>query len=89
MNDDPTPVTSAARVFGWLLTVFGGLWVLLTGGCTLTLMTVMAGEVGRDLNAGMQMFLMYLVIGAVCVAPGAGLLIWGLLLLRKPREPRA
>jgi hypothetical protein len=82
---DPSP---AARIFGWLLTVLGGLWVLLTGGCTLTLMAAMAGEAGGDFGSGAGLLGIYLLIGAVCLAPGAGLLIWGLGLLRRARRER-
>jgi hypothetical protein len=75
----------AARVFGWLLSLLGGLWVLLTGGCTLTLMAAMAGEAAKDASI-LPLLLIYLLIGAVCSAPGLGLTIWGLVLLRR-RKP--
>ena len=74
-----------SRVFGWLLTILGGLWVLLTGGCTLTMILAMAGEIAHNPGASLALVGTYLLIGAVCVAPGAGLLIWGLYLLRRPK----
>lgn len=75
----------ARRFFGWMLTVLGGLWVLLTGGCTLTLTGIMASEMGGNFTDDARMLLVYLALGAVFVAPGAGLLIWGLALLRRRR----
>lgn len=80
--------SAGRRIFGWMLTVLGGLWVLLTGGCTLTLMAAMAGEAGGDFSSGAGLLGIYLLIGAFCLAPGAGLLIGGLALLRRPGRER-
>lgn len=72
MSDSP-----GVRVFGWLLVVLGGLWVLLAGGCTLAFMGM--GSSGGDV----QTALTFLGIGAVCILPGAGLLYGGSVILRK------
>lgn len=71
------------RVFGWLLALLGGLWVLLAGGCTLAFVTSVAMSGPNDGNV--QTALVFLGIGAVCILPGAGLLFgaWAILHKRK------
>lgn len=74
---------TAKRVFGWLLIVFGGLWVLLTGGCTLAFLGMGLSEAkGGD----MSVLLTFLGLGAVCILPGAALVYGGWVILRKPRR---
>ncbi len=60
-------------VFGWLLTLLGGLWLVLAGGCTLVFV---AGDASGAA--------LYLGIGAVCVAPGAVMLWLGLKMGKNP-----
>jgi hypothetical protein len=78
---DPYQPSPGMRVFGWLLGLLGGLWVLLTGGCTLTFL--IGGLSNGAGNGDMQAALLFLAIGAVCILPGAGLLFGAWAILRK------
>ena len=77
--------------FGFLLILIGGLWVALTGACTLFYGFMGAqGVFARDPEShayGWMFLVPAIVIGAISIAPGAGILIIGLLLARKPKDP--
>ncbi len=74
MRNDPNPVLIA---LGWLLAVFGGVWTLLAGGCTLFfLATGIAGMAQNGSAATAGMIPLVLVLGAVGIVPGA-LITWG------------
>lgn len=77
------PASTIGRTFGWLLLVLGGLWTVLTGGCTGVFL--LASLTSRSEGA----IPFELVLGAVCMSPGAVcLLIAWLLLRRPPRRPK-
>jgi hypothetical protein len=69
------------RIFGWVLALVGGLWVLLSGGCTLAFLV--GGLAGGGGSGDLQLAMTFAAIGAVCILPGAGLLYGGWTILRK------
>ena len=72
------------KIVGWLLIVVGGLWVLLTGGCTLAfLQSVFLQHSGSNAASGA---LPFLVIGAFCIAPGAAVLWLGVHMVRRNKR---
>lgn len=83
MTDPSYRPSPAMGVFGWLLAVLGGLWVLLAGGCTLAFTGSMLGAGMRQGNAETAM--LFLGLGAICILPGAGLLVGAWAILRKRR----
>jgi hypothetical protein len=87
MTDSPNPVLVSV---GWLLVVFGGLWTLLAGGCTLFFVVEgllpMMGAKTSEIGAGLEGLPMFLMVGAVCVAPGVAMLLGGLAILRGQRR---
>jgi hypothetical protein len=75
-----SPVKTAV---GWMLLVLGGLWLLLTGGCSLVYLgSILSNSDMNDLPST-------LVICAVAVAPGVALLWGGTALLRAGRKAAA
>jgi hypothetical protein len=77
---EPYEPSVGMRVFGWLLALLGGLWVLLAGGCTLAFLGMGASDAS---HGDLSVLLTFLGIGAVCILPGAGLLFGGWVILRK------
>ncbi len=73
-------------VFGWLLIMVGGLWVLLTGGCTLAFIQTGLLNGSSSAMAGVWVFL---VIGLFCVAPGAAVLWLGVAMVRRKPDTDA
>ena len=70
---------------GWVLIVAGGLWLLLTGGCTLFSFWMLLGMAAGPTNANLSGLFTFVVIAVIAMAPGA-LLVWGgLRLARGPR----
>ena len=76
-----TPST-VRELIGWLLLLLGALWVLFTGGCTL--MFVAPTTFSSRSNGA----LVFLTIGAFCIAPGVGLLWLGGHMVRSERRGR-
>jgi hypothetical protein len=66
--------SAVARAFGWLLVVLGGLWALLTGGCTLVLLASSVQSLASPEGGSAAAFILF--VGAACMAPG-GLMLWG------------
>ena len=88
MSAPPTPPTpSGSRrspvmvALGWLLVILGGLWTALAGLCTGAFVVMGAGNRGV---AGV--WVGFLVIGAICIAPGAAMLFGGVIVLREQRR---
>lgn len=79
-SDRPSP---GARVFAYILLVVGGLWILLSGGCTLTVLGMGLSDLR---NGEIGTLLTFLMIGAVCILPGIGLFYGGLVILRKRKR---
>ncbi len=72
-----SPVQTAV---GWLLIALGGLWLVLTGGCSLVYLgSILSNSDMNDLPGT-------LVVCAIAVAPGV-VLLWAGLHLRQPRKP--
>ena len=75
-----SPVKTA---FGWLLVCLGGVWLLLTGGCTLYSVGSLVWNLVRfpdgDVVGGL---LIILVVGGLCIAPGAGMFWLGRKMLK-------
>jgi hypothetical protein len=70
----PSPVTKA---MGGLLILLGGLWVLLTGGCTLYFVaSAIQSTISFPSSSGGGGVAFFVVIGVVCIAPGVAA-IWG------------
>jgi len=68
--------SAGTRIFAYILLVLGGLWILLSGGCTLVFLGM--GSSGEEAAT-----LLPLGIGAVCILPGIGLFYGGWVILRK------
>lgn len=78
---EPSPVSKAGAL---LLIVLGGLWVLLTGGCTVYFLANSIQSLARYHGAfNPTAFILFLAIGAACTAPGAGMLVVAMLILRR------
>jgi hypothetical protein len=76
-----SPVTNA---IGWLLVVLGGLWLVLTGGCTLLWAGAVVVAAFQTPSGGLdQSALTVAAIGAVCIAPGAVMFWLGRRLLKR------
>ncbi len=85
MSDQHSPIAVAT---GWFLVILGGLWVLLTGGCTLavtasSILSFVKSPSLTDMGPAPSL----LAIGAVCIAPGAVMFWLGLRMLRRTRPP--
>jgi hypothetical protein len=76
----------AARFFGWLLIVMGGLITLLCGGCTLLMVGVGFAGMTSQPGALMGWMLMVGMFGGLPTAAGIALVWVGWLLVRKPRQ---
>ncbi len=81
MSERQFPVVTIA---GWGLVLLGGLWVLLTGGCTLMVVVSSIANAIRYPSSGSGSAA-FLVIGAICIAPGVGMLWLGVKTIRKSR----
>jgi hypothetical protein len=84
MTDQPSPVLKA---LGWMLTVLGGLWLALTGGCTLLFAGASVWSLITSHNDG-GMLAVSLFVGAVCVAPGI-VMFWGGRTILRAQAPRS
>ena len=77
----------SGRAVGWVLLVMGGLWVLLSGGCTLFsfwLILAMGQTHGEQMRPSDLVALAGLILFAlVCIAPGIGLVWAGRVLLKR------
>jgi hypothetical protein len=78
---------STRRALGWMLSVFGVLWLLVTGGCTLFSFYLIIGlsQVqggGLKTASDFVALLVLVLIALVFIAPGIGLL-WGGRVLRR------
>ena len=81
----PSPVATA---MGWLLVLMGGLWLLLTGGCTaVVLVTSIASMVKDAQTADWSAVLPFLFMAAICVTPGAVMLWLGLRMVKRRLDP--
>ncbi len=83
---NPNPVLVA---LGWLLVVLGGVWTLLTGGCSLFFVVsgAMSAVGGRPSASELNLLPLYLALGAAGVVPGALILWGGLTVLKDQRRP--
>ncbi len=73
--------STVRELIGWLLLLLGALWVLFTGGCTLMF-------VSPTFSSSSNGALAFLVIGAICIAPGAAVLWLGVHMVRSERRGR-
>lgn len=75
------------RVWGWLLTVVGVLWLVTTGGCTLFSFWLIIGlsgaQGGLKTSADLGGLLVLVAIALAFMAPGIGLLWGGWVLLKR------
>ena len=81
----------AARMFGYLLVTLGGLWTLLSGGCSIFLLVLVVGEVsaartGQSMGAALESIMSAAPVALVILAPGALMLWGGLAILRNGRN---
>jgi hypothetical protein len=89
MAEQSNPVLIAV---GRLLVVLGGVWLLLSGGCTVVFIgQALMGAFSHDAlgpndPADMQMMPLILLFGAAGIIPGAGILWGGLAILRRQRK---
>jgi hypothetical protein len=78
------------NALGWFLMVLAGLWLLLTGGCTvLALITMVGSALASGYGGGFGSLGLVLVFGAIGIAPGllVFLLGWRLSRRKVEREP--
>lgn len=75
------------RALGWGLVVVSALWLVLTGGCTLTFLVVLvAGAFGQGGPGSLSGLPAVLLLGAVGIGPGVVLFLVGRSLLKKTRR---
>jgi hypothetical protein len=77
------PDDSVSRAIAWLQIVLGAIWLLFTGGCTLTaLWNLVLPSTGPDQSVS-SILPIVLVIGAIGSIPGAALVWAGVATLRR------
>ncbi len=87
MSDRSSPVNVA---IGWLLVVFGGLWLALTGGCTAVFVVSSVMEMARGHYGGNGSAIgPFLLVGAFCIAPGVAMLWLGLRMVKRRGGPKS
>ena len=70
----------------WLLIVTGGLWMLLSGACTLYFLMIGLSTSGSERALGQGIGAIGVVVGLVCTLPGLAVFVVGLLLRRSDRS---
>ena len=79
--------TSVGSAIGWLLLILGGLWLLLTGGCTLVFLVGSIASVFTSPRDALGVITMVTMVGGLAIAPGLAMFLIGRHLRRPRKEP--